>query len=132
MEDFWGVVIRGRVEKIRGHGQVGTCCGGGRVEAKTRGRVDLKDGVARVFQGNRWVRWYSGVLTEAFTNLFQDPAKQVLSTPCVRGKSTPVRGAEADTPQIIVGASFGQAAIAGAGEGKAHLLVLREFRNVTS
>ena len=47
------------------------------------------------------------------------------------GRGARVASAQADAPQIVVRACFGEAAVAGLNKVKLHLLVLGKFRKVT-
>ena len=48
----------------------------------------------------------------------------------VRGRDAGVTSAQTDAPQVVVKASFGEAAVAGSNEGKSHLPVLGAFCKV--
>ena len=48
----------------------------------------------------------------------------------MRGRGARVASAQANAPQIVVRACFGEAAVAGLNKGKVHLLVLEKIRKV--
>ena len=48
----------------------------------------------------------------------------------MRGRGARVASAQANAPQIVVRACFGEAAVAGFNKGKVHLLVLENIRKV--
>ena len=50
--------------------------------------------------------------------------EQVRATPGTRGGDAVIIGAQIDAPQFVMGACFGEAALAGVHEGQAHLVVL--------
>ena len=53
-----------------------------------------------------------------------------MTAPGIRGKGARVASAQADAPQIVVRACFGEAAVAGLNKGKVHLFVLGKVRKV--
>ena len=57
-------------------------------------------------------------------------SQEILATPEIRARGARVASAQADAPQVVVRACFGEAAVAGSNKGKVHLLVLGEFRKV--
>ena len=62
--------------------------------------------------------------------MLQGLSQEILATPGIRERGARVASAQADAPQVIVRACFGEAAVAGFNKGKVHLLVLGEFRKV--
>ena len=62
--------------------------------------------------------------------MFQDLSQEILATPVIRARGTRVASAQADAPQGVVRACFGEAAVAGFNKGKLHFLVLGKFCKV--
>ena len=53
-----------------------------------------------------------------------------MTAPGIRGRGARVASAQADAPQIVVRACFGEATVAGLNKGKVHLLVLGKLPKV--
>ena len=62
--------------------------------------------------------------------MLQGLSQKILATPGIRARGARVASAQADAPQVVVRACFGEAAVAGSNKGKVHLLVLGNFRKV--
>ena len=91
-------------------------------------RVYLEDRIAggtvnRGFRCGDWGR-HGDVAAENFAGILEGLTQQVLATPEVRGGGARVVRTQTDAPQGVVGACFGEAAVAGLDKGKVHFLVL--------
>ena len=62
--------------------------------------------------------------------MLQGLSQEILATPEIRARGARVASAQADSPQVVVRAFFGEAAVAGFNKGKLHLLVLRKVCKV--
>ena len=62
--------------------------------------------------------------------MLQDLSQEILATPVIRARGARVASAQADAPQVVVRACFGEAAVAGPIKGKVHFFVLGKFRKV--
>ena len=63
--------------------------------------------------------------------MLQGLSQEILATPVIRARGARVASAQADAPQGVVRACFGEAAVAGPNnKGKVHFLVLGKFRKV--
>ena len=62
--------------------------------------------------------------------MLQGLSQEILATLVIRARGARVASAQADAPQGVVRARFGEAAVAGPKKGKAHFLVLGKFRKV--
>ena len=62
--------------------------------------------------------------------MFQNLSQEILATPGIWARGARVASAQADAPQGIVRACFGEAAVAGFNKGKLHFLVLGKICKV--
>ena len=62
--------------------------------------------------------------------MLQGLSQENLATPVIRARGAWVASAQADAPQSVVRACFGEATVAGPNKGKVHFLVLGKFRKV--
>ena len=56
--------------------------------------------------------------------MFQCLSEQVRATPSTGRGGAVIAGAQINAPQFIMGARFGETALAGVHEGQAHILIL--------
>ena len=116
------------------HGRLGIGRKGVRFEAKVGDRVYLEDRIAggtvnRGFRCGVWGR-HGDVAAKTFAGILLGLTQKVLVTPGVRGRGARIAGTQTDASQGVVGACFGEAAVAGLDKGKAHFLALGEFRKI--
>ena len=133
-EYLGGVVVRHRSGVSEEHGRLGIGREGVRFEAKVGDRVYLEDRIAggtgnRGFRCGAWKR-HGDVATKDFAGILKGLTQQVLATPGVRGGGARVVRTQTDAPQRVVGACFGEAAVAGLEKGKVHVFVLGKFCKV--
>ena len=62
--------------------------------------------------------------------MFQGLSQEILATPRIRARGARVASAQADAPQGVVRAYFGEAAVAGLNKCKLHFLVLGKICKV--
>ena len=62
--------------------------------------------------------------------MFQGLSQVILAAPGIRGRGARIVSAQADAPQGVVRACFGEAAVAGLNKYKLHFLVLGNFYKV--
>ena len=62
--------------------------------------------------------------------MLQGLSQEILATPEIRAKGARVASAQADAPQVVVRACFGEAAVSGFNKGKLRFLVLGKFCKV--
>ena len=70
------------------------------------------------------------VFRRRISRAFQGLSQEILATPGIRAIGTRVASTQADAPQGVVRACFGEAAVAGFNKGKPHFLVLGKFCKV--
>ena len=62
--------------------------------------------------------------------MLQGLSQEILATPGIRAKGARVASAQANAPQVVVRACFGEATVASFNKGKLHFLVLGKFCKV--
>ena len=126
------MVIGHRFGESRERGRLGIGGKWGRVEPEMSNRIYLED---RITGGIPWNRGFrcgvvgrcGRIVAKKFAGVLYGLTEQIFTAPGIRGRGARVAGTQADAPQIVVRACFGEAAVAGLEEGNAHLVILGEF-----